>query len=155
MKRTAVVVLSLALCGSIATGCSNAQNTYEPEKTYSSAVSIADSYGIAVEEKIKDMEEIINAAYPGSYYMAGGESQWNELEARAGKSYHYITYEIGEVLNDDKDGKSHSFTETYDYISYRSVEEAEPGDTVLTYFVWCNSCNECDDMIERYDVVLE
>ena len=83
------------------------------------------------------------------------ESQWNELEARTGKSYHYITYELGEVLNDHKDGKSHSFTEPYDYISYRSVEEAEPGDTVLTYFVWCNNCNECDDMIERYDVVLE
>lgn len=124
------------------------------QNNYSNAISIAANYSTDAEEKAKDIEDNINSSYPNSCYISAGEEQWNILEHRCKKSYHYITYEIGKVLNEQKDGKSFNFYKS-DYISYKSVQDAEAGDYVLTYFVWCNDCNCYDDVIARFDVVLK
>lgn len=124
------------------------------QNNYSNAISIAANYSTDAEEKAKDIEDNINSSYPNSFYISAGEEQWNILERRHKKSYHYVTYEVGKVLNDQGDGKTYNFRES-DYISYRSVKGVKTGDCVLTYFVWCNDCNCCDDVIARFDVVLK
>lgn len=57
---------------------------------------------------------------------------------------------IGEVLDDDLNGCAEDF-----YICYRSVPGVKVGDRVISYFVYNPVSNYCDDIIERYDVIVE
>lgn len=42
-----------------------------------------------------------------------------------------------------------------EYISYRNVENVNPGDVVLTYFIYNPDTNYVDDIMYRYDYVLD
>ena len=56
---------------------------------------------------------------------------------------------VGSVLNENLDGESYGY-----YISYRSVENAKPGDTIITYFVYNPYNNYVDDIVERFDIIV-
>ncbi len=57
---------------------------------------------------------------------------------------------IGKVLDDDLNGEAEDF-----YINYSCVPGVKAGDEVISYFVYNPATNYCDDIIERYDVIVE
>lgn len=62
---------------------------------------------------------------------------------------------IGKVRNKKKDGRILNAADgSGDYISYRSVD-CEKGDIVVSYFLWNPENNIEDDIIARWDFVLE
>lgn len=64
----------------------------------------------------------------------------------------------GTVLNWDFDGKIDKTVkgrEFYNYISYRRVKNIRPGSKIVTYYVYNWNNNYCDDILERYDVVVK
>lgn len=77
-----------------------------------------------------------------------------DLENRKGKII--IEKCIGVVENSDGDGKVlNCYDSNYDYISYRSVEDFQEGDTILTYFIYNPDTNYTDDILERFDYVID
>lgn len=63
---------------------------------------------------------------------------------------------IGEVVTDDKDGKmlNQVGNTEYDYISYKGVD-CKKGDVIVTYLLYNPENNYCDDVVARWDYVLE
>lgn len=77
-----------------------------------------------------------------------------DLENRKGKII--IEKCIGVVENSDGDGKVlNCYDSNYDYISYRSVEDFQVGDTILTYLIYNPDTNYTDDILERFDYVID
>lgn len=63
---------------------------------------------------------------------------------------------IGVVENSDGDGKILNPCDSdYDYISYKSVEDFQVGDTILTYFIYNPDTNFTDDILERFDYIID
>ena len=63
---------------------------------------------------------------------------------------------IGVVLNSKGDGKIlNTDDEQYDYISYRCVDGVKSGDTIITYFIYNPENNAEDDIIERFDYIVD
>lgn len=76
------------------------------------------------------------------------------LTTRKEKNIMYIERIIGKVTDNAKNGKV--FNPPVDggyYISYASVEDAEIGDTIITYCVYNPFSNYDDDVIERWDFI--
>lgn len=78
------------------------------------------------------------------------------LTHRSNKKHHimYIERIIGKVTDNEKNGTV--FNPPVDggyYISYASVEDAEIGDTIITYCVYNPYTNWDDDVIERWDFI--
>ena len=62
---------------------------------------------------------------------------------------------VGVVLNEDSDGRVLNTADPYyNYISYRSVPGARPGDIVVTYCFYDPTTDVEDDIIERYDTII-
>lgn len=62
---------------------------------------------------------------------------------------------IGEVINSDGDGVIlNTDDDNHNYISYQSVEGAEVGDIVLTYCIYNPDTTYTDDIIERFDYII-
>lgn len=77
-----------------------------------------------------------------------------DLENRKGKII--IEKCIGVVENSDGDGRVlNCANPDYYYISYRSVEDFQEGDTILTYFIYNPDTNYTDDILERFDYVID
>lgn len=77
-----------------------------------------------------------------------------DLENREGKII--IEKCIGVVENSDGDGRVLNCADPdYYYISYRSVEDFQEGDTILTYFIYNPDTNYADDILERFDYVID
>lgn len=77
-----------------------------------------------------------------------------DLENREGKII--IEKCIGVVENSDGDGKVlNCYDPDYDYISYRSVEDFQVGDTILTYLIYNPDTTYTDDILERFDYVID
>ena len=77
-----------------------------------------------------------------------------DLENRKGKII--IEKCIGVVENSDGDGRVLNCADPdYYYISYRSVEDFQEGDTILTYFIYNPDTNYTDDILERFDYVID
>lgn len=77
-----------------------------------------------------------------------------DLENRKGKII--IEKCIGVVENSDGDGRILNCADPdYYYISYRSVEDFQEGDTILTYFIYNPDTNYTDDILERFDYVID
>lgn len=77
-----------------------------------------------------------------------------DLENRKGKII--IEKCIGVVENSDGDGRVLNCADPdYYYISYRSVEDFQEGDTILTYFIYNPDTNYADDILERFDYVID
>lgn len=77
-----------------------------------------------------------------------------DLKNRKGKII--IEKCIGVVENSDGDGKVlNCYDSNYDYISYRSVEDFQVGDTILTYLIYNPDTSYTDDILERFDYVID
>ena len=81
------------------------------------------------------------------------------LENRAGTGKTVVERVIGMVTNEDRkgDGVVLNTTNTeYNYISYMDVDfETRNGTIILTYLVFNPNSNYIDDVIERYDFLLD
>ena len=78
------------------------------------------------------------------------------LTHRSSKKHHimYIERIIGKVTDNAKNGKVlNPPVDGGYYISYASVEDAEIGDTIITYCVYNPYTNWDDDVIERWDFI--
>ena len=76
------------------------------------------------------------------------------LTTRADHNIMYIERIIGKVTDNTKNGKVlNPPVDGGYYISYASVEDAEIGDTIITYCVYNPYTNWDDDVIERWDFI--
>lgn len=78
------------------------------------------------------------------------------LTHRSNKKKHimYIERIIGKVTDNEKNGTVlNPPVDGGYYISYASVEDAEIGDTIITYCVYNPYTNWDDDVIERWDFI--
>ena len=91
-----------------------------------------------------DLAEIINS----------NELTIEDLENRNGKLI--IECVIG-VVEDAKTGAGRVLDSdpNYYYISYKRVDGIESGDVVCTYLIYNPDNNYCDDIIERFDYIIE
>ena len=63
---------------------------------------------------------------------------------------------IGKVTDTEGNGRLLNCTNPdYYYISYKSVENANIGDVILTYFVYNPDNNVEDDILYRFDVIID
>lgn len=63
---------------------------------------------------------------------------------------------MGTVVDDEGNGKVlNCRNPEYDYISYKCVENANVGDTILTYFVYNPYTDFEDDIILRFDYIID
>ncbi len=63
---------------------------------------------------------------------------------------------IGVVNDKEGNGKVlNCANPDYDYIGYRSVPNADIGDVILTYFVYNPDNNIEDDIMERFDFIID
>lgn len=63
---------------------------------------------------------------------------------------------IGQVLSAEGDGIIlNTEDDYYNYISYRGVKCAEVGDIVLTYCIYNPDTTYTDDIIERFDYIID
>lgn len=72
-------------------------------------------------------------------------------EDRAGQVY--VTVDYGMCLDEYGNGMLYGYSDEYNYISYARTE-AKPGDTVYTFCVYNPENNYCDDIIYRFDVIV-
>ena len=81
------------------------------------------------------------------------------LENRTKQDSIIIERVIGMVTNREQDGDGivlNTSDTVYNYISYRSVDfETCDGTIILTYFVYNPGTDYVDDIMERYDFVLD
>lgn len=76
------------------------------------------------------------------------------LTTRKENNIMYIERIIGKVTDNEKNGTVLNPPEDGGYyISYASVEDAEIGDTIITYCVYNPFSNYDDDVIERWDFI--
>lgn len=76
------------------------------------------------------------------------------LTTRKENSIMYIERIIGKVTDNEKNGTVlNSPVDGGYYISYASVDDAEIGDTIITYCVYNPYSNYDDDVIERWDFI--
>lgn len=76
------------------------------------------------------------------------------LITRADHNVMYIKRIIGKVTDNEKNGKVlNPPVDGGYYISYASVDDAEIGDTIITYCVYNPYSNYDDDVIERWDFI--
>lgn len=79
----------------------------------------------------------------------------DEIITRQDRDALVIERMVGVVLNDAGDGRVLNTEDTYyNYISYRYVTGARPGDIVVTYCIYNPENNVEDDIIERYDTII-
>ena len=63
---------------------------------------------------------------------------------------------IGQVLNANGDGMIlNTEDEYYNYISYKDVKDAKVGDIILTYCIYNPDTSFEDDIIERFDYIID
>lgn len=62
---------------------------------------------------------------------------------------------VGTVLNENGDGRVLNTSDPYyNYISYRGIPGARPGDIIVTYCFYNPENDVEDDIIERYDTII-
>lgn len=62
---------------------------------------------------------------------------------------------VGICLNDEGNGRILNTETEFNYISYASVADVQKGDVVLTYEIYNPETNLEDDIIERFDYVID
>lgn len=75
---------------------------------------------------------------------------WKETAHRKGKGYYIVEKFQGTALNKYIGRDPNGY-----YTSYKYVKGVRKGSKVITYLVYCRSCNEPDDIVARYDVVVK
>ena len=75
---------------------------------------------------------------------------WKETAHRKGKGYYLVEKFQGTALNKYIGRDPNGY-----YTSYRYVRGVRKGSRIITYLVYCRHCNEPDDIVARYDVVVK
>lgn len=75
---------------------------------------------------------------------------WKETSLRKGKRYYIVEKFQGTALNRYIGRDPNGY-----YTSYKYVKGVRKGSKVITYLVYCRHCNEPDDIVARYDVVVK
>ena len=75
---------------------------------------------------------------------------WKQTAHRKGKGYYLVEKFQGTALNKYIGRDPNGY-----YTSYRYVRGVRKGSKVITYLVYCRHCNEPDDIVARYDVVIK
>ena len=100
----------------------------------------------AVERKIK-------REYKHIRILEGDNSPefWRKIENRKGNAFYYVKKVTGTVKNaGSEDGEA-----TCGYVNYKRVKGAKIGSKVMTWFVYSRDNNDFDDIIDRYDIIIE
>lgn len=100
----------------------------------------------AVERKIK-------REYKHIRILEGDNSPefWHKIENRKGNAFYYVEKVTGTVKNAGSgDGEA-----TCGYVNYKRVKGAKIGSKVMTWFVYSRDNNDFDDIIDRYDIIIE
>ena len=78
-----------------------------------------------------------------------------EITTRQDRDALVIERLVGVVLNEDGDGQILNTSDPYyNYISYRSVPGAQPGDIIVTYCFYDPTTDVEDDIIDRFDTII-
>ena len=75
---------------------------------------------------------------------------WKQTAHRKGKGYYLVEKFQGTALNKYIGRDPNGY-----YTSYKYVKGIHKGSKVITYLVYCRHCNEPDDIVARYDVVVK
>ena len=75
---------------------------------------------------------------------------WKETSRRKGKGYYLVEKFQGTALNKYIGRDPNGY-----YTSYKYVKGVRKGSRIITYLVYCRHCNEPDDIVARYDVVIK
>ena len=75
---------------------------------------------------------------------------WKETAHRKGKGYYLVEKFQGTALNKYIGKGPNGY-----YTSYKYVKGVRKGSKVITYLVYCRGCNEPDDIVARYDIVIK
>lgn len=100
----------------------------------------------AVERKIK-------REYKHIRFLEGDNSPefWRKIENRKGNAFYYVEKVTGTVKNAGSgDGEA-----TCGYVNYKRIKGAKTGSKVMTWFVYSRDNNDFDDIIDRYDIIIE
>lgn len=135
-KKLLALSLSLAIIGGIFTGCNKVNAAEKPEE------GTLEFY----QQLVEDLEII--EVYDSS------ELTLEMLQNRNGKII--IEKCIGMVTSSEGDGKVLNYTNPdYYYINYSDVENIREGTIVLTYFIYNPDTNYEDDILERFDYIID
>lgn len=140
--------LVLSMITMVATGVFSGCNTkaVEPVKVEAAEKSVE----VGSLDFYRELSEEIGAIE----IVDSADLSLEDLENRKGKII--IEKCIGVVENPDGDGRVLNCADPdYYYISYRSVEDFQEGDTILTYFIYNPDTNYADDILERFDYVID
>ena len=75
---------------------------------------------------------------------------WKETAHRKGKGYYLVEKFQGTALNKYIGRDPNGY-----YTSYKYIKGVRKGSKIITYLVYCRHCNEPDDIVARYDVVVK
>lgn len=161
---TLIIIMGLSSCGKVeapTTPSESAGSAGEYETIF---------YVINGEEKpvmgYYDIEDVFNSWYVEQdgedtvFFIYGTDEITKEiLETRTESEAIIIERVVGMVTNKSNPGDGiilNTENSDYNYISYSSVDFATcDGTIILTYFVYNPGTNDIDDIMERYDFVLD
>ena len=162
MNNIVIVALCVAILGVLLTGCGKLLNDNKKAvkngNTAFSEVLEAEEMEAEQPEAVKDettlkceeIEKEIIEEYGDFEMYSSSELTGEMLEKRMNGDKVIVERTKGIVLDDELNGSAEGY-----YISYRSVEGAQPGDEVITYLVYNPATSYIDDIIERYDVIVK
>lgn len=157
MNNIVIVALCVAILGVLLMGCgkisSNNKKTVKSKNTAFSEVLEAEELEAVKDETVLKCEEIekeIIEEYGDFEMFSTSELTGEMLENRMNGDKVIVERTKGFVLDDELNGSAEDH-----YISYRSVEGAQPGDEIITYLVYNPATRYIDDIIERYDVIVK
>lgn len=157
MNNIVIVALCVAILGVLLMGCgkisSNNKKAVKNENAAFSEVLEAEQPEAVEDETVLKCEEIekeIIEEYGDFEMFSTSELTGEMLENRMNGDKVIVERTKGIVLDDELNGSAEDH-----YISYRSVEGAQPGDEIITYLVYNPATSYIDDIIERYDVIVK
>lgn len=162
VNNIVVVALCVSILGVLLMGCgklsSNNKKAVKNENTAFSEVLEAEELEVEQPETVKDettlkceeIEKEIIEEYGDFEIFSTSELTSEMLENRMNGNKVIVECTKGIVLDDELNGSAENY-----YISYRSVEGAQPGDEIITYLVYNPATSYIDDIIERYDIIVK
>lgn len=157
MKNTIKNLIVALLIAITMASCVGGRNV-EAKSKYSSAIKVAKKYHKTKEAK--KIEDKIRKRYGKNTYLKirKDNKTWDKILTRKKGHKCYVTWTVGKALKTRKDKSGVDGVDLYENPKYNYIGYpmgTKKGTIVLSYFVWCNECNEADDIVARYDVVLK
>ena len=104
-------------------------------------------------QKVAAVEKGIRHRYKRVKILNGDDSPefWHKIENRKGKRFYYVEKTTGTVKN----ARTGDGVAGCGYVNYKRVKGIKSGSKVVSWFVYSRNNNACDDIIARYDVIIE